>query len=231
MPHFILVHPGMWGLAGLLVGTWWTQHQPGRPANPFEDAVLIGPVAGGLVGVVATAACKRWRGVVPAANLIAPVVLLATLAAPVGWLLGDGLTVRSPRAGLAGGVVVGGAAGFILGAALLLRDRPLPPVRDKGDQSPPVGADTVAVLGAVLTVICAATTPQTIGRHPMVVGHGQELWLTLSLGLAGAFGGWAVASRHGPAAVPIARGCALASAAAAGVSYVFVYHWRWLLEL
>jgi hypothetical protein len=88
-------------------------------------AMLLGALAGGLVGLLVSAVCRRWPPVVASATLLVTTLLGAAIVAPAGWIAGDlrvGIERDAPE-GMAQGALFGAVGGFLVGVAQLLSDK------------------------------------------------------------------------------------------------------------
>jgi hypothetical protein len=130
MNRAILIGPVVFTLLGAAVGICLAmlyRQEPQERAHVYLDdsmpLVLLGAVAGALVGCGVSAACARWPGLVRIATVAFAALLGAAITAPLGWILGDMGAERLPREGMAAGAGIGGVMGLALGVAQMLLDR------------------------------------------------------------------------------------------------------------
>ena len=84
---------------------------------------VCGGGAGALVGGVLLIVCRRRPELATPVTLAVTPFLGAALAAPLGWMVGEGNPERSGPVGMAIGAALGGVVGLLLGAGQIARDR------------------------------------------------------------------------------------------------------------
>lgn len=126
----ILIGPVAFTLVGAGVGVClamlYHQEPSERARVSIDDSMplaVMGAAAGCLVGCFLGAVCTRWPKLVGAAGVVSATLVGAAFMAPIGWIAGDTGTDRLPREGMAGGAVIGAAAGFVVGLVQLFADR------------------------------------------------------------------------------------------------------------
>jgi hypothetical protein len=129
MSRTIAILPVVYALVGAGCGVCFAMllwQEPVERAHVFlDDSVhlaLPGLVAGALAGVAASAACSRWPGAAPGVSMASTALLGASIAAPLGWIVGDLLDGRFAREGMAVGALVGFCLGLVFAAAQARQD-------------------------------------------------------------------------------------------------------------
>jgi hypothetical protein len=116
--------PLVFTLAGAALGISWAmlyRQEPKERAHVHLDDSMPALVGGAAVGFIigwAVSGLCRWRpGLRPAVEVLAVALLCGSVAAPIGWIVGDSREVREPRRGMLWGAGAGIAVG--LGAGLV----------------------------------------------------------------------------------------------------------------
>lgn len=111
-------------LVGAAVGISWAmlyRQEPQERAHVYLDdslpPAMAGAAAGLMFGGAVSAVCRRWPGLNSAVGVLIAALLCASVAAPMGWIVGDSQQERAPCAGMLWGACCG--AGVGIGLALV----------------------------------------------------------------------------------------------------------------
>jgi hypothetical protein len=130
MPNAVLLGPVIFGLTGALVGVstgmLFFQDPEVRAQVYIVDSLPLacgGAFLGGLVGCGVKWAYETRPRVRAAIDVAAVTLLCGSIAAPAGWIVGESLADRIPRAGMGWGALFGVAAGLLLGTSRAARSQ------------------------------------------------------------------------------------------------------------
>jgi hypothetical protein len=111
---------------GICAGMLYHQYPLERAHVDLDDSMPLfirGAILGCIAGAVVFAICERWTGLLPAASVLALILLGATATAPFGWIIGDMREDQQPRKGMIYGAAIGAVIGLTLGLIQQLFDR------------------------------------------------------------------------------------------------------------